>query len=227
MPDRDYIFKGITGSVAYGLDTEDSDVDRKGIFVFRTEEIFGLKTPDETVTSSSPDFQGHEIGKFFRLALGCNPNLIELMFLPQNCVELEDSVFTFIRANRTKFLSEGAVRAAYGGYARQQLSRIERRMSVDGETASETDKRVKKHARHCFRLFDQGAQLLRDGVMDVRVTKEKREELFALGDVPFPRLSEMFLEKDAEFKAIPSNLPDSPDSEWVNELLVEIRKMRV
>jgi hypothetical protein len=63
--------------------------------------------------------------------------------------------------------------------------------------------------------------------MEVRVTPEHRELLFSLGELPFSEISKMFEDRDTKFKAIQSSLSEEPDKEWVNDLLVEIRKMRV
>lgn len=232
MPENlTYIFTGITGSVAYGLATPDSDVDKKGVFVFRTEELLGLDAPEETVTSKppQPDFQAHEIGKFFRLALACNPTILEMMFLPGDCIEHEDGVFTYIKNNSDRFLFEKGVRDSFGGYAKQQLVRIQRRMATleKEENPTEVVKRVKKHARHCFRLFDQGVQLLETGSMNIRVTPARREELFTLGELPYDELERRFDLEMEKFNAITSGLPEKPDRAWVNDLLIEIRRMYV
>ena len=209
--------------------TPESDLDRKGIFLHPTADLYGLDRPAETYTQHEPDFEIHEIGKYLRLTLGCNPNLLELLFLPNDCVEYTTDAWEELRGNRDRFLSESAVRSSYGGYAKQQMDRLIRR-TEEGKTgfsASITEHRVKKHARHCFRLFWQGKQLLETGEMDVRLDARRRGQLFALGDLPIPEMRQYFDAADAIFQAVPSGLPSEPDRAWVNDWLIDLRMGRV
>jgi predicted nucleotidyltransferase len=71
MKPDNIILEGITGSVAYGLDTEDSDEDVKGIYVAPTEAVLSLNKPRETFDHTEPDWTYHELGKFMSLAIKC------------------------------------------------------------------------------------------------------------------------------------------------------------
>ena len=68
------LLSGIVGSVAYGLDTEDSDVDRLGVFAAPTERLLGLHPPKPSVVSSKPDATFHEAGKFAVAGAQCQPD---------------------------------------------------------------------------------------------------------------------------------------------------------
>ena len=81
------LLSGIVGSTAYGLATEDSDVDRLGVFAAPTERLVGLHPPQPSVVSSKPDATFHEAGKFAALALKVNPTITELMWLPDDLYE--------------------------------------------------------------------------------------------------------------------------------------------
>lgn len=49
MKPKNIILEGITGSKAYGLDHEGSDIDIKGIYVVPTEQALSLNwNPDKT-----------------------------------------------------------------------------------------------------------------------------------------------------------------------------------
>jgi predicted nucleotidyltransferase len=228
LPDLEYLFTGITGSTAYGLAHADSDIDRKGVFIHHLDERFQLDPWVETYTQHEPDFEVHEIGKYLRLTLGCNPNLLELLFLPQDCVEHFDFDWFELVNNRDRFLSERAVRASYGGYAKQQVERLKQR-NAEGKDgfSSDVQKRTAKHARHCFRLFWQGAELLRTGEMNVRLTGEQRELLFTIGDLPVEKLVKLFEAEDQRFQQIESGLPEEPDRQWVKDWLIDLRRSRV
>jgi predicted nucleotidyltransferase len=207
------ILEGVTGSKAYGLDTAQSDTDIKGIFITPTEEILGLSPPPETHSHNRPDVEHHEVGKFIHLALKGNPTIFELLFLT-DYTKLDEWGVCLID-NRKAFLSN-AIAKTYGGYAMAQAEILNRR--------GLGHPRYAKHGRHCFRLLYQGKQLQETGELVVRVTPEVREELFAIGELPPDELIAKFREKFAEFNNIKSVLPDKPDYETVNKILLKIRK---
>lgn len=115
------LLSGIVGSTAYGLDTEDSDVDRLGVFAARTERLLGLHPVQESIVSVKPDATYHEAGKFAALALKVNPTITELMWLPRDLYETRTGLGDALIAIRSSFLSRRAVRNAYLGYATQQF----------------------------------------------------------------------------------------------------------
>src|SRR3712207_6802639 len=85
---EEIILQGIVGSTAYGLAREGSDVDRLGVFVTPTEELFYIAAPRQTIVTHKPDQTLHEIGKYVSLALKCNPTILELMWLPDDLIEI-------------------------------------------------------------------------------------------------------------------------------------------
>lgn len=215
------ILEGIMGSKAYGLDTPESDEDRKGLYMAPTVEMLGLRHPEDTVDSHDPDYQAYELEKYFRLAAAANPTLMELMWL--DSYTLYTGIAHMLVENRKMFLSN-TVRDSYGGYAIQQVKRLERRNAEGKEGfSSDTAKRTAKHARHCFRLLLQGGQLLSTGTLRVKVTPEEREHLFALGELPVAGIVEEFEKEFDKFNQIESVLPDQPDWDGLNDLLQRIR----
>jgi uncharacterized protein len=214
---KNLILEGIVGSQAYGLETPESDEDRKGIFVESTEKILGLGKVTETYTKYNPDVEHHEIGKFIKLALAANPTILEMLFL-DNYTVLEPLGKSLVDM-RESFLSN-RVAKTYGGYAWQQAERLQRR---EGDFGSDLKKRYAKHARHCFRLLDQGEQLMRTGELRVRVLN--RKELFAIGELPPEELIEKFKARYEAFKKAEgfSVLPDEPDSKQTERFLLRVR----
>ena len=223
MTDRKIILFGLAGSKAYGLDTPDSDEDWRGVFVYPTDTILGLPQfrGPETVDDTDHETVLHEVGKFVRLALAGNPSIVEQLFFPvYPTLTAEGGLLTH---NRFAFLSQ-RVRQTYGGYAIQQMKKLEtrERQGMVGFGPKVT-KRYEKHARHLGRLCQQGAQLLRDGTLDIRV--KDRDELFDLGTLPVAELRAWFQAAMAEMDGIDSPLPVEPEYAVVNELLLEIRGM--
>lgn len=221
------LLQGIVGSTAYGLAGPDSDQDYLGIFRASTGDVLGLagaEAVQESRVAKNPDSTLHEVGKYLSLALRCNPTVLELLWLPKYTVETEEG--TAIIAQRQYFLSEKYVRNAYGGYAKQQADRLVQRYTEGKEGfSSDIKKRTKKHARHCIRLLLQGEQLLKDGEIQIDVS-EHRDRLFALGDVAAKdpqEFYEIFQRAIDYFNRIESKLPEKPDREKIDNLLVRIR----
>lgn len=210
--------QAVVGSTAYGLNHADSDIDQLGVFVEPTETILSLRQPNETHVSNNPDLTMHEVGKFVRLAVKCNPTVLELLFLDEYVTTSEDGQ-ALIDA-REHFLGEVLIRNAYIGYATSQIKRLEKR----GDFGSDLKKRYAKHARHCFRLLLQAEQLLTTGKMQVKVSPEQRDYLFSLGEMPIEDLSKEFDKATDSLDAVVSVVPEQANLEAVNQVLLDIRR---
>jgi uncharacterized protein len=219
MKPDNIILEGITGSKAYGLDTPTSDTDIKGIYVVPTENVLtmGYNFEKATKDHTDPDWSYHEVQKFMQLAMECNPTVLEMLFLEDYTVTSEWG--KLLIANRDAFLWD-KVAHSYGGYALSQARDLNRR----GYYGNGRSNRKEKHTRHCFRLLYQGRQLLETGDLTVRVTPEVRAELFALGESVPVDIVARFEEEYLEFKEIKTVLPNKPDKERINKMLLEIRR---
>lgn len=220
----DIILEGVTGSVAYGLNTASSDVDLKGIYVLPTREVLkiGFDPKHTTIDSTNPDVVYHEVGKFMKLVINGNPTVTELLYLDE--YTNLSPVGQMLIDNRDAFLSTKAVTNAYSGYAFSQAKKLNNRteQGLDGYDSS-LKNRFAKHTRHCFRLLMQARQLLETGTLNVKVTPEGREYLFAMGEKTADEVVSEFMRQDTEMKNVKSILPDEPDYERLNNLLYEIR----
>lgn len=221
MKPQNIILEGVTGSKAYGLDHADSDEDIKGIYVAPTSEILSLPSlqPKDTIDHVDPDWVYHEIGKYISLALKCNPTVTELLWLEGYRVLTKQG--HMLVDNRHLFLSTPYVKNAYTGYCFSQAHKL---VARGGTYGNGRNKRFAKHTRHLLRLLYQGRELLETGHLTVRVTTEIREELFAAGELPPEKVIDRFSDEIKGFDQIQSVLPDKPDIEGVNKLLIRIRK---
>ena len=225
MKPDNIILEGVTGSTAYGLATENSDVDVKGVYLLPTKEVLsmGFNPQKTTKDHTDPDWVYHEVGKFMQLVTNGNPTVTELLYL--NDYTVLTPVGKLLVDNRDAFLSTKAVTAAYSGYAFSQAQRLNNRTAqgMDGYDSS-LKNRFAKHTRHCFRLLMQARQLLETGTLQVKVTPEEREYLFAMGEKTADEVVQEFMRQDTEMKNVVSVLPDEPDYERLNQLLFDIRK---
>ena len=121
--EKSIIFKCITGSQLYGTSTPESDTDVRGVFTPPENYYFGFLDNIEQVEKKVPDETFWEIRKFFKLCLDNNPNILELLFVPEQFILEVTSYWDEIIENRDLFLSQKAVHT-FSGYAMAQLHRI-------------------------------------------------------------------------------------------------------
>jgi predicted nucleotidyltransferase len=224
MKPDNIILEGVTGSKAYGLDTEKSDTDIKGVYLLPTEKVLSIGFNPEKTTKDhvDPDWVYHEVGKFMKLVISGNPTVTELLYL-DDYTHLTP-IGQILIDNRSAFLSTKAVMKAYRGYALSQALRLNNRTAqgMDGYDSA-LKNRFAKHTRHCFRLLMQAKQLLETGTLNVRVTPEQREWLFEMGEKDADAVVKEFMRQDSEFENITSVLPEEPDMDKLNKILYDIR----
>jgi len=226
-PDEDLLLLGVTGSTAYGLATENSDIDRLGIYCVPSERLFGLDfnmAKASHVVTDPDDVQLHEIGKYVGLVLKGNPTVTELLYLSEH--EVRDPRIEPLIDIRSKLIGQRTVRAAYTGYAIAQAKRLANRQE-EGRKGFNSDlaKRTAKHGRHCFRLMLQAEQLLTEGTIHVDVS-EHRDELFAIGELAESDVQAFLARFEArkdEIDALPSSLPEEPDVAAAEAFLRDFR----
>lgn len=115
------LYEVIAGSVAYGLNSPQSDLDIRGIFVLPTDEILGGRYVDQ-VNDTKQDIVYYEIGRFLELAAAGNPNILELLYMPDDCVRYLHPLFLSVLEKRTFFLTQRC-KQSFGGYAEQQIKK--------------------------------------------------------------------------------------------------------
>lgn len=113
------------GSHAYGLNTETSDLDVRGICVPPREYFLGFVNRFEQVEQRVPvDLTVFGITKFFALAAECNPNIIEILFTDESdWLHVCEPYGRWLVDARESFLSQKA-KHTFSGYAMAQLKRI-------------------------------------------------------------------------------------------------------
>ncbi|MFI0896347.1 DNA polymerase beta superfamily protein [Streptomyces sp. NPDC020983] len=216
------LLSGIVGSTAYGLAREGSDIDRLGVFAAPTESLHGLHAPKESHVTTRPDRTLHEAAKWCRLALGGNPTVTELVWLPDELYDVRTPLGDELIGIRGSLLSAKRVRDAYLGYATQQFKRLYDR--GDGSFSADTRKRTAKHARHLMRLCHQGFEVYATGRLNVRVDDPDAYHRF--GDevaADAMRALPMLKRFESLFDETRSPLPDQPDEAPAEAWLRRVR----
>jgi len=122
------LFSCIVGSQLYGTSTPDSDVDVKGVFIPPKQYFMGFLDRIEQVQDNQTDTEYYDIRKFLKIALECNPTIIELLYAPEYMWKESSPEWLEIIDHRDYFLSKRA-RYSFTGYAMSQLKRIKRHRS--------------------------------------------------------------------------------------------------
>lgn len=214
------IFRCITGSRAYGLDTETSDTDLRGIYLAPAHLQWSLHGAPEQFEDNTDQTCYWELQKFILLALKANPNILECLYSPlvDKTTPLGDNLLRL----RDGFLSQ-MVFQTFNGYALSQFKKLEQDLRNQGEIRW-------KHAMHLLRLLITGAATLREGRVPVRV-EAHRERLLAVkrGEYSWGEIDRWRQELHRDFEAALSvtRLPERPDYESANRFLIKARRANV
>lgn len=111
------------GSLAYGTNTETSDIDLRGIALNSKREILTGNYRFEQVVETNSDTTIYSFKKFCDLLVECNPNIIEILGCkPEQYLILND-IGQSLLDNASMFLSN-RVANTFSGYANAQLTRL-------------------------------------------------------------------------------------------------------
>lgn len=113
------LFEAVSGSRAYGLATAQSDTDIKGVFYLPRHVYYGLNTVQQ-VSNASNDVVYYELGRFVELLLNSNPNTLELLAAPADCVRQRSPLMDVFDSRW--FVSQ-ACRQSFAGYAMGQIKK--------------------------------------------------------------------------------------------------------
>ncbi|WP_318217951.1 DNA polymerase beta superfamily protein [Streptomyces sp. SCL15-6] len=215
---RDHtIYACVMGSRAFGLATEDSDTDRRGVFLAPTPLFWRFEKPPAHIEGPAEEQFSWELERFCELALRANPNILECLHSP--LVEYADETGRELLALRDAFLS----RRAHGTFTRYAHGQ---RRKLDADVRTHGAPRW-KHAMHLLRLLTSARDLLRTGTLTVGVG-DRREALLAVkrGEVPWPEVDSRMarLIEESERAVRHSPLPDEPDRRRVEDFLVRVRR---
>jgi uncharacterized protein len=211
------IYRCVVGSRAYGLEQDDSDTDRRGIYLAPADLQWSLFGAPEQFEDNGTQSCYWELQKFLIMALKANPNILECLYSP--VVEKVTSLGEELLALRQRFLSQ-MIFQTFNGYAMSQFKKIEQDLRNHGEVRW-------KHAMHLLRLLLTGAATLREGRVPVRV-EAHRERLLAVkrGEVRWAEVNSWRkeLHRDFERALAETRLPERPDYEAANRFLVKARQ---
>lgn len=111
------LLDSVAGSKAYGTAIEGSDEDRRGVFVVPRSFLAGLDEIEQVADERS-DQVYYEVGHFVSLLLKNNPNALELLAMPEDCIRHRHPLFRLL--DPEVFLSKLCAKT-FGEYAMGQI----------------------------------------------------------------------------------------------------------
>jgi len=211
------LYRCVAGSRAYGLDTDTSDTDRRGVYLAPAELQWSLYGAPDQFEDNGAQVCYWELQKFVLMALKANPNILECLYSP--LVEKVTPLGEVLLSLRQSFLSQ-MVFQTFNGYALSQFKKLEQDLRNQGEIRW-------KHAMHLLRLLVTGAATLRENRVPVRVGLH-RDRLLAVkrGEVPWVEVNHwrQDLHRDFERALAETTLPERPDYEAANRFLLTARR---
>jgi len=197
LAEKHLIFKCIAGSRSYGTDLENSDTDVKGIFIAPPEYELGCFKKIEQVEDTIKNEVIYELDKFVKLAVQCNPNIIEFLFTDEKNILFIDPAFEILRKHRDWFLSTKA-KHTFSGYAFSQLKRIKGHKRWISNPQPENPPSIHQF---CTRIHDGMKCGFRD---EVHFDDTNRSSILikAYGENCFMVFSSEILDKDLKGKII-------------------------
>lgn len=223
------ILLGLTGSKAYGTNTDDSDTDYRGIFIPDEEHYFGLKDATDHSFSSGGDNKNTKedvdmflspIATFVKRCMTGSPTDLELLFLRTSDYTHVTDIGQELINHRQMFLSK-YVKNRFGGYALRRKKQMMTGSRVDEHLGYNP-----KSFMHSVRMYQMGIDILRYGTFSVyrqnhEVLKELRAGKFTLKEA-MTYLDGLEMEMQSYYDL--SDLPETVDSEQVNKLLIRLTR---
>ncbi len=239
-------YEVVMGSIAYGVAEENSDMDIYGFAIPPRDWVFPHLRGDipgfdeagvqfeqiqqhHMLDKSARGGKGREydlviysIIKYFRLLMDNNPNIIDSLFVPRNCVLYSTAVGEMLRERRHIFLHKGCW-AKFKGYAYSQVHKMRTKVPEGGRKAiiDEFGYDV-KFAYHVVRLLNEVEQILIEKDLDLARNKEQLKSI-RRGEWSQQAIEEYFSDKEKQLEQIylESTLPPKPDKAEIKKLLLE------
>lgn len=237
------ILLAFRGSIAHGTYEPNTDpqsiddIDLMGIAVPSAEYYLGLSQwgsrGTKEIVDDPWDIVVYEARKALTLLLKANPNVLSLLWLPEEMYVFKDRAGDLLLENRHLFATKAAFNP-FVGYARGQMMKMERKV-FEGYMGAKRKRLVEqygydtKNAAHMIRILRMGIEFLNTGEMRVDRRGKDADELLAIkhGEVPLEKIkkSAEFLFRLAEAARDRSSLPEKPDRKAIEQLCVDIVSM--
>ena len=149
------LFDAIAGSHAFGTAVDGSDEDRRGVFGAPPQFLAGLEEIEQ-VSDEKSDQVYYELKRFVELLLKNNPNAMEMLGIPDDCIQYRHPAFDLL--DPALFLSK-LCGQTFGGYA---MGQIRKARGLNKKIVNPQPEVRKTLLEFCFVLEGQGTKGLEE-----------------------------------------------------------------
>ena len=116
------LFECTAGSRAYGTTTAVSDEDIRGVFALPAAAFLNLERPPDQVADERGNTVFYSLRRVVELLSQANPNILELLFMPHDCVRRTSAEMQSLIEHRQMFISRQCA-DTHAGYAMSQIKK--------------------------------------------------------------------------------------------------------
>ena len=183
------LFECVSGSKAYGLDTPLSDTDLKGVFYLPREKFYGLDYIPQ-ISNETNDEVYYELGRFVDLLSKNNPNLLEMLATPTECILYKHLLMENLSLEL--FLSQ-LCKETFAGYA---VSQIKKARGYKKKIVNPMEKDRKTVLDFCYILSGYSSTPIIDWLKE----NDYKEEFCGLSSIPHSKnLFVLFYDHEHKF----------------------------
>jgi Predicted nucleotidyltransferase len=192
------------GSHAYGtnVNTEEhmSDFDLRGIYLNSKEELLTMNCYDKPIENRELDVTIYPLKQIVNLLVNANPNTIELLGTKEEHLFICSKEGKMLRDNTKLFLSKRAY-SSFGGYATQQLRRLQNALAHDNYPQPEKEKHILGSINRQMMTFTDRYKNITKDILNLYIDKSEKDgfenEIFIdinLNHYPLRDLKNMYSE---------------------------------
>ncbi len=184
------LFVVIRGSHAYGTNIETSDIDYAGVFIQSQDDILSNKYVQQ-IADEKNDIVFYEVRRFLEQLEVNNPNILELLFTPDDCIIYKHPLMDIILERKNEFLTKQCEKTI-AGYATQQIKKAKGQDKKQNWEKS----RVTRKTPLDFCYFHENER----SVDIYKLLEGKDQKMFGLSKVPHSRdLYAVFFDENMQF----------------------------
>lgn len=195
---QEVLYLTLAGSISYGTNHANSDIDIRGIMATPETVLFGDDRKFEQLDDKKTDTVIYTTNKYLRKLYDCNPNMVQLMGSKKEHMLYTSPVGQMILDNYQMFLSQ-KIFYTFEGYAMGELNKLKDALSKNSDDQSIRDARTAEKVMNMLYDFNTRYEAIPEGHMEIYtgVNKEEESALYIdldLKGYPLKDLTGMFSE---------------------------------
>jgi uncharacterized protein len=159
------VFEAIVGSRAYNLANEQSDTDIRGIYIIPQDMLMGFEYPTQ-INNETNDIVYYEMGKYLQLLCNNNPNMLELLNIPDECILFKHDIMQHIKPEL--FLSK-LCESSFANYA---FTQIKKAYGLEKKIMQSFEETRKKVLDFCYVYINDKAVALQEYLLANQMQQE-------------------------------------------------------